>query len=274
LERTSLQPEIVRPQRVVDSPPSSPAALDERPVNGAAMSEGGELHPWVMPLGIDPEVLDEKPIVMPSDLGPAAHAYRMLRTQLLQLARQHRVHAIGIVSAADREGKTVTAINLALSLAVEPNHTVLLVDLDLRRPGIADTLKMAPKYGLESWFGGEIKAIPDITYPVRGFERLFIIPALAGVRGSSELLSAVRTQNMLSELKARDPGRIILFDLPPLLLTDDFLTVASHLDGVIVVAREGRTKREDLTRMSEILGTVRILGTVLNHSEQFERRAY
>jgi non-specific protein-tyrosine kinase len=67
---------------------------------------------------------------------------------------------------------------------------------------------------------------------------------------------------------------LVLLDLPPLLLTDDFLTIASHLDGVLIVAREGRTKREDLPRMSEILGSVKVLGTVLNHSAQFERRAY
>jgi len=245
-------------------------------VREATETVGGELgrartrEPRV---SIDRSFFDDRPIVMPDDAGPAAHAYRMLRTQLLQRVRQHRVRAVGIVSAADREGKTLTAVNLALSLAVEPNQSVLLVDLDLHRPSVASTLKLRFEAGLESWFAGRA-ALDELIFTVEGFERLSLLPTLAAVPGSSEALASVRAQTMLSELKASMPERLVLFDLSPLLLTDDFLNIAAHLDGVIVVAREGRTRREDLARMSEILGSVRLLGTVLNHSSQFEKRAY
>jgi receptor protein-tyrosine kinase len=79
---------------------------------------------------------------------------------------------------------------------------------------------------------------------------------------------------MLGELRSKRQDQLVLLDLPPLLLTDDFLTIAAHVDAVIVVAREGHTRRDDLTRLAEILGSVRLLGTVLNSSIQFERRAY
>lgn len=223
---------------------------------------------------IDRAQLGDRPIVMPSDPGPAAHAYRMLRTQLLRLVRQQRIRTIGIVSAAEREGKTLTAVNLALSLAVEPNQTVLLADLDLHRPGVAPTLKLSLEHGLESWFAGRIDTLAEATYAVEGFERLAILPSLGGVPGSSEALATARAQAMLAQLKSEGQDRIVLLDLPPLLLTDDFLTIAPHIDGVLVVAREGRTKRDDLARLGEILGSVRVLGTVLNHSIGFERRAY
>ena len=242
----------------------------DRPLNG----EAARPHARPNAVRIDRSLLDDRPVVMPGDSGPAAHAFRMLRTQLLQRIRHHRVRTLGIVSAADGEGKTVTAVNLALSLAVEPNQTVLLADLDLRRPSVVSTLKLAVELGLESWFAGTTAHIREITYPVEGFHRLSILPTLSPVVASSEALAGIRAQAMLDELKHFEANRLVLIDLPPLLLTDDFMTIAAHLDAVVIVAREGRTKRDDLTHMAEILGPVHVLGTVLNHSGQFERRAY
>jgi Mrp family chromosome partitioning ATPase len=225
-------------------------------------------------VSIDRALFNDRPIVMPDDSGPAAHAYRMLRAQLLQRVRLHRARAVGFISAANLEGKTLTAVNLALSLAVEPNQRVLLVDLDLRRPSVSSMLKLQVPRGLESWLDGSIASVSDAIYGVDNFERLSILPTLKQVAGSSDILASERAQGMLRELKTAVPDRLVVFDLPPLLLTDDFLTIAAHLDGVVVVAREGHTKREDLHRMREMLGSVLVLGTVLTYSTHFERRGY
>jgi Mrp family chromosome partitioning ATPase len=269
VERIHQAHEITRLQR-----PGGVPHLVREAVEGPV---GAELVRARLPdsrVSIDRSLFNDRPIVMPDDAGPAAHAYRMLRTQLLHRVRQHRIRTVGIVSAADREGKTLTAVNLALSLAVEPNQSVMLVDLDLHRPSVASTLKLRVEAGLESWFAGRVGSLDEITFAVDGFERLSLLPTVSAVPGSSEALASARAQAMLTELKASKPECLILFDLSPLLLADDFLTIAAHLDGVVIVAREGRTRREDLARMSEILGSVRLLGTVLNHSSQFEKRAY
>jgi Mrp family chromosome partitioning ATPase len=274
--------EVERLQRLFAAVPTEPEPseqLVDDPINGSAaepLLNGYEAlpQPATAHLQIDRSRLTDRPIVMPEDSGPAAHAYRMLRTQLLQRARQQQVRTIAVVSAADREGRTVTAVNLALSIAADPNQAVLLVDLDLHRPSIASTLKLSPECGLEAWFAGRVTTLDEITYRVDGFERLSILPTLEEVARGSETLASVRSQAMLAELKSASHERLVLFDLAPLLLTDEFLTIAAHIDGVVVVAREGRTRREDLARMREILGGVRLLGTVLNHSSQFERRAY
>ena len=290
--------DVARLQRLFATPPAAPVPVDEpfyepvdapvvepvhqpdyRPINGAAaepLLDGHEAltRPAITNLQIDRSRLTDRPVVMPDDSGPAAHAYRMLRTHLLLRARQQQVRTIGVVSAADREGKTVTAVNLALSIAAEPNQAVLLVDLDLHRPSVASTLKLSPERGLEAWFAGRVTTLDEITYGVDGFERLSILPMLEEIARSSETLASVRSQAMLAELKSASDQRLVLFDLAPLLLTDDFMTIAAHIDGVVVVAREGRTRREDLAGMREILGGVRVLGTVLNHSSQFERRGY
>lgn len=217
--------------------------------------------------------LHERRVVLPDDKGPAVAAYRMLRTQLLRQIRAHDLRTIGIVGAADGEGKTLTAVNLALCLAAEPNQTVLLVDLDLRRPNLATLLELPARQGMEAWFTGRA-AIDDLFWRLGGMERLSILPAMAPLAGSSELLAGARVKDLMHELKTRYPDRLVLFDLPPMLLTDDVLTILPSLDGVVIVATEGRTRREDLERMRELLGPVRLIGTVLNCASQSEQRSY
>jgi Mrp family chromosome partitioning ATPase len=217
--------------------------------------------------------LKERRVISMNDAQQAGHAYRMLRTQVLQRARSHGLTTLGVVSAVNGEGKTLTAINLALSLAAEPNQTVVLLDLDLRRPAVARTLGLHAERGLETWFGGD-EPTKSVCYGIEGVERLYVLPTLAPVSGSSEVLASVATRRLFNELKGRDPGRLLLVDLPPVLLSDDALTVAPLLDGVVLVVKERRTRREDVVRAIELLGNTRVVGTVLNRSSQSERRAY
>ncbi len=217
--------------------------------------------------------LKEKRVVAATDIQPASQAYRMLRTQVLQRARANGINTIGVVSAINSEGKTLTAVNLALSLAAEPNQTVVLIDLDLRRPMVARILGLAAERGLESWFGGE-EPTKNACYGIEGVERLFVLPTLAPLAGSSEILAGLGTRKLFNELKGRDPGRLLVVDLPPVLLSDDALTVAPLLDAVVLVVNERRTRREDVVRVVELLGNTRIIGTVLNRSSESEQRAY
>jgi protein-tyrosine kinase len=222
---------------------------------------------------VDMAQLREQRVVLPEDPGPAPQAYRMLRTQVLQRTRQHAVRMLGVVSAVDGEGKTLTAVNLALGIAAESNQSVLLVDLDLRRPSLAALLGLPVEQGLEAWFAG-VASIGDICRGIEGIDRLEVIPTLSPVRGSSEMLASRRAQEMLLELKTVQREGLVILDLPPVLLADDFLTVAPLLDGVMLVASEGITKRDDVTRVRELLGPLRLIGTVLNRASASENRAY
>ena len=224
-------------------------------------------------LPLDWAALRERRIVSMGENHPANHAYRMLRTQVLQRARTHGLSTLGVVSAVNGEGKTVTAINLALNLAAEPNQSVLLLDLDLRRPAVARTLGLNAERGLESWFGGD-EPTRNVCYGIEGVERLHVLPTLAPVNSSSEVLAGLSTRKLFNELKGRDPGRLLIIDLPPVLLSDDALMVAPLLDAVVLVVNERRTRREDVVRSIELLGNTRIVGTVLNRSSESEHRAY
>jgi protein-tyrosine kinase len=222
---------------------------------------------------VDWAACKEKRVVPTVDVQAAGHAYRMLRTQVLQRARTHGLGTLGVVSAINGEGKTLTAINLALSLAAEPNQSVVLVDFDLRRPAIARTLGLSVEQGLEAWFTADIPT-KSVCYGIEGVERLHVLPTLAPVSGSSEILAGLATRKLLNDLKGRDSSRIVVVDLPPVLLSDDALMVAPLLDGVVLVVHERRTRREDVVRVMELLGNTKIVGTVLNRSSESETRAY
>lgn len=269
MERIQRALDLAKAQRGAGRPPDDPrlerAALS-RQFAVPALETAGRLS-------LDWPSLRERRVIAPDDSRSAVHAYRMLRTQILQRARANGLHTLGVVSAANGEGKTLTAINLSLSLAAEPNQTVVLLDLDLRRPAVARVLGLNVESGLETWFTG---ADPpkNVCYAIDGVERMYVMPTLAPVTGSSEALAGLGTRGLIQGLTDRDSGRLLILDLPPVLLSDDALMVAPLLDAVVLVVDERRTRREDVTRVIELLGNTRIIGTVLNRAAESERRAY
>lgn len=222
---------------------------------------------------LDREALRQRRVVFPDEESLAGDAYRMLRTQLLQRVRQRGARVIGVASPADGDGKTLTAVNLALALAAEPNQTILLVDMDLRRPSIAKLLGIPEMYGVDGVLRGEIN-VDEALWRPEGRDRLAILPSAEMSGSSSEVLASERTRAFLQEIRTRYSDRLVLLDLPPVLLTDDVLTLAPMLDGVLLVISEQRTRREDLQRAQTLLADVPQLGSVLNRATRSERRAY
>jgi Mrp family chromosome partitioning ATPase len=271
MDRIQRALELARTQR----PHAAPAPADDNRLERTTLYREFGVAPveFASRLPLDWEALRNRRIVGAHDVHPAGQAYRMLRTQVLQRARANGLNSVGVVSAINGEGKTLTAINLALSLAAEPNQTVMLVDLDLRRPAVAATLGLECPCGLESWFGGD-DPTKRVCYALEGLDRLYVLPTLAPVSGSSETLAGLGTRRLLNELKDRDSGRMLIVDLPPVLLSDDALMIAPMLDAVVLVVNERKTKREDVARVIELLGNTRIIGTVLNQSSESEQRAY
>jgi len=219
------------------------------------------------------EVLRERYVIFPDEPSPASLAYKVLRTQVMQRARQHGMRCIGVISAATGEGKTVTAVNLALSLAADPGQSVILLDLDLKRPSIGGTLGLAVEQGVESCLAGA-ESLDTLWRRCAGIDRLMVVPALQALPGSSELLSGPGTAALFKTLRAVGGEPMILVDLPPALLSADALAVAPLLDGVVLVVTEERTRREDIQRVFELLRNTPVVGTVLNASTEAEDRVY
>lgn len=236
-----------------------------------AQTQSPTTQSWLVTM--KPEHLREQRVVLPQEKSPAAQTYRLLRTQVLQRARAEDLRLIGIVGTMPGEGKTLTAVNLALAMAAEPNQTVLLVDLDLRRPSVATVLGIPPRKGVEAYLHGSAD-LAELFCRLYGVNRLAILPAFNPMAATSEVLADQRARSLLHELKSRYDDRFILIDLPPALTADDALTVAPELDAVIVVAAEGRTRREDLRRLDATLANVKIIGTVLNRASERQQIVY
>jgi Mrp family chromosome partitioning ATPase len=211
------------------------------------------------------EVLERSRILLPGAEGAAAAAFRMLRTQVLQRMDANGWRSLAILSPAAADGKTTTAVNLAVSLGSGRLHTVLLVEFDFHRPTLAARFGLAPEYGVDDLLSGHA-ALEDCLYHPEGFDRLVILPARAALANSSEILAGPRGREVVAELRARYPERIIIFDLPPVLTADDALSFVPLVECGLVVAAEGRTRRNDLVRTIELLNKLPLVGTVLNRA--------
>lgn len=273
MERIQRALELAHVRRAAEaeSPLAGHSSLEERTMLRAAAQAADAME--LSRLAIDRARLRARKVVFPDESTPAARAYRMLRAQLLQRARSSGLGAIGIVSSASGEGKTLTAVNLALSLAADPNHRVTLVDLDLRRPSVAETLGITPPLGLETWLGAE-QPLGSVLYGLEGIERLSVVPTLAPLATASEALAGSRMRDLVEALRTMEGRRLLVVDLPPALLSDHVLTVSPLLDGFVLLVTEGKTLRDDVERVFELLGRDRIVGTVLNRSSDSEQRAY
>jgi Mrp family chromosome partitioning ATPase len=252
------------------------AHIDEAPrVETVAQPEPPESYGRVPPTAIvyartrvfspQPAVLERNRIMNPDATDPAAAAFRMLRTQVLQRMDANGWRSLAIFSPGSEDGKTTTAINLAVSLASGRRHTVLLVDFDFKRPTLASRLGLAPDFGVDDALCGQAP-LEDCFYHPQGFERLVLLPARTALRNSSEILAGPRSRELVRELRGRYQERIIIFDLPPVLNADDALSFAPLVECGLVVAAEGRTRRTDLLRSIELLHKTPLVGTVLNRA--------
>jgi Mrp family chromosome partitioning ATPase len=273
VERIQRALELAHVRRAVEaeSPLAGHSSVEERTMLRAA-AQAAEIAELPR-LAIDRAKLRARKVVFPDESTGAARAYRMLRAQLLHRARSGGLSAIGIVSSASGEGKTLTAVNLALSLAADPNHKVTLIDMDLRRPSVAQILGITPPIGLDTWLAEE-HPVASVLYGLEGIERLSIVPTLAPLEAASEALAGGRSRDLIESLRTMDGRRLLIVDLPPALLSDHVLTVSPLLDGFVLLVTEGKTLRDDVERVFELLGRDRIVGTVLNRSSDSEQRAY
>jgi protein-tyrosine kinase len=206
--------------------------------------------------------LREKRIVSAFEPCIFTDAYKILSTQVSHRLRERQWNTLAITSPGEREGKTLTAVNLAISLAKEFNQTALLVDADLRHPGVRDCLRLPPGPGLSDYLLADASIEQLLVNP--GIPGFVVLPGGNPQPNSSEILGWRKMTQLVHELKQRYQSRIVLFDLPPLLSSADVLAFAPHVQATLLVVEEGKTSREDVARAAELIGPKHLLGTVLN----------
>ena len=192
-----------------------------------------------------------------------SEAYRALRTSILLSTSKHPPQTILITSGQPREGKTTTALNLAITLA-QRGDRVVLIDSDLRRPRVHRSFGMSNDVGLSSFLAGVV-GIDDLPRAVAHIPNLFVISSGPTPPNPAELLSSEPMVGLFAELRRQFD--FIVMDSPPAITVADSMILAAHADGVMLVIHGGVTTRESLRQAHKLLSGVnaRMLGVVLNN---------
>ena len=193
-------------------------------------------------------------------------SYRLLRTRILRRMQQNNWKSLGITSPSKGVGKTTTAINLSISVAMKQNQSVILVDTDLRNPSVHKFFGFNPSKGIVELLTSDIPADRILVNP--GIDRFTILPGKNRIESSSEILSSPKMRQLSEQLKSRYSSRIVIYDLPPVLVGDDVVAFASNLDAILIVVEEGATETDKLKRSIDLLEGIDIIGTVLNKSKE------
>ena len=235
---------------------------DSAAITDRAIAAGDIHYSKTQRRALQPEVLARNLIVSGIGSDPVSSAYKMLRTHVLQRMNANGWNVLAITSPGPGEGKTLTALNLAITMAREVNHTVLLVELDLRQPTLHTLLGYEPGPGITDYL---LRGTPLSEVMINpGMDRLVVIPAGLPAESSSELLSSPRMVDLVRELKERYPSRLVLFDVPPLLTSDDGLAFVPHVDAALLVVAEGQTSYDDVEVAKNMLASTHLLGAVMN----------
>jgi protein-tyrosine kinase len=222
---------------------------------------------------IDVDKLNAKGFVSnSSDRRPINEEYRAIKRKVLDNAfgalskSLTNPNIIMITSSRPGEGKTFTAINLALSIALEQDKTVLLVDADVLRPNIMRTLELRNQDGLIEFLLGEKSDISDIMCKTN-IPNLRIIPAGRAHHLSTELLASEKMYQAVEEFANRYPDRVVIVDTPPLLGINETAILANLAGQAIVVTEENKSKLNDIKKAVGQLNPDMAIGFVVNKAQ-------
>jgi capsular exopolysaccharide synthesis family protein len=210
--------------------------------------------------------LESKRIIAGMYHNPQSAVFRMLRTQVLKKMRDKGYQTLAISSPTAGEGKSLVASNLAVAIAMELNQTVLLVDMDLRNPSLSDYFSLNANLGLKDYLEQNVSLDQVLVNP--GIKRMVILPGKGRAEDSAELLSSPKMASLVSDLKEQYDSRMINFDVPPILQTDDVILSSNYFDATLLVLEDGKNKEVEITKAIQLLDGHNLIGTVLNKSEK------
>jgi exopolysaccharide/PEP-CTERM locus tyrosine autokinase len=200
---------------------------------------------------------------------PLLEDFRIIKRPLLQRAFAERApganpgNLIMITSSLPGEGKTYCAINLAMSIAMELDHTVLLVDADVARPSILRTLGLPAQRGLMDILTDDKLDMADVMLRTN-VDTLSILPAGTSTPRATELLASSTMSSLVSEIANRYPDRIVIFDSPPLLLTSEARVLASHMGQIVMVVEAQTTTQHAVKEALHQLGGINNVNLIYN----------
>ena len=241
-------------------------------VNGssAGLPNGSRYSPvdgQIRDVRLDPVHLEAARIVAGAS-GELGRYYDMLRTQVLQEMDKKSWQFLGVTSPTAGCGKTVTACNLAMSIARLPERSVMLVDLDLRKPMVADYLGLSGGDGIMSVLEGRASLQETVFQAGFGPNSILVLPGSGPTSGSSEWMASQTMGTLLQTIKREFRSRIVIFDLPPVLLGDDVISILPRMDATLLVAGVGSTSVADIKECQKHLSRTPVVRVVVNKATE------
>ncbi|MFN2500632.1 MAG: CpsD/CapB family tyrosine-protein kinase [Pyrinomonadaceae bacterium] len=213
---------------------------------------------------VDPERVEPRLVAITRPNSTYCEEYRSLRTHVLHKSQRQKLQSIVIASVNPGEGKSVTALNLSWLLAQTDGVKALIIDSDLRMPSLADYLGIETDRGLSHVLSGTATVAESIVRLEPA--GLHILPGGDARSDVAELISGPKFKEILRE--AREMFDYVIIDAPPLGIFTDAAVLINHADGAMLVVRANRTRYGVMDRLLEHLPKDRMLGVVLNQSEE------
>ena len=237
-------------------------------------SRSGQRDSATRDVRLDPQHLEVSRIISHGASGQHGRYYDMLRTQVLQEFDKKSWQFLAITSPTAGCGKSVTACNLALSIARLPERSVLLVDLDLRKPIVADYLGLGRNEGVLAVLEGRAPLSSSVLRASIGPNSMLVLPGSVSSQGSSEWMASQTMGTLLQTIKRDFRSRIVIFDLPPMLLGDDVISILPRMDAAILVAGVGITSVSDIKECQKHLQRTPVVRVVVNKATETNESYY
>ena len=255
--RARQEPPPVAPERDSGAPQPVVIATPAKGMNGA----GGE---HARP-PIATATLGDDRLVAADRSNPQREAFCLLQTAIARRMADEEIHSLGVTSPRSGQGKTLTATNLAVGLACEPDRQVLLIDLNLRRPKVHEFFDQTPSVGVEGCLFGGIRL--DEALFKASIDSLLVLPARGDSQNVHQVLKSENLRALLAETRERFPEHLTVVDLPPLSTpAEDARVFESLVDSLLLVVDDQVTRETDLRSALAALDKSKLLGSVLNNS--------
>ena len=218
--------------------------------------------------------LEQHRIIGHNVADPRSKVFDVLRTQVLQAMDQKNWQFLAITSPTEGCGKTVTAINLALSIARQPERSALLIDMDLQRPTVANYLGIKYRRGVRDILEGRA-TLADATIRTNADScEIMVLPSGAPTVHSSELIASRNMDTMLQDIKRNFRPQTVIFDMPPLLQGDEVLATLPKIDAVLLVTAVGVSTLHEIKECNRHLQATEVIRVILNKSHETIKRHY
>jgi protein-tyrosine kinase len=213
----------------------------------------------------DDVVLDDKLVSFFAPSSMASEQFRRLRSYIIKPGMENSPKTILVTSAMAGEGKSLIAINLAITIATELHSHALIVDCDLRNPTLSRWFGFDELKGLSDYLTGE-SSLQDLLVKT-SVDKLSILPGGTFQDNPVELIGSNKMKSLVADLKARYADRYIILDSSPLLATTEPSVLNEMVDGILFVIKSGDTPRESIQQALKLLDKKKIMGAVLNNME-------